>query len=156
MPSQKNKTLCITETAWLLQQHWVFLVSMCLCANWPLCSCSSTVESDLLKYILLFLCSEAHASALESSLRNLGVEKLSKDEVQKMPWEILESKIGNWIHFMRIAVRIFVGLTKWHYNIHLVTHSAWNRWNFFLQGSASSVTKFLNAAILWGINVFPR
>lgn len=51
------------------------------------------------------MCSEARASALESSLKNLGVEKLSKDEVQKMPWEILESKIGNWIHFMRIAVR---------------------------------------------------
>ncbi|VAH39144.1 unnamed protein product [Triticum turgidum subsp. durum] len=50
--------------------------------------------------------SEARASALESSLKNLGVEKLSKDEVQKMPWEILESKIGNWIHFMRIAVKL--------------------------------------------------
>nr|CAB3486238.1 unnamed protein product [Digitaria exilis] len=56
------------------------------------------------------MCSEARASALESSLKNLGVEKLSKDEVQKMPWEILESKIGNWIHFMRIAIdTIFVG-----------------------------------------------
>ncbi|EEE61943.1 hypothetical protein OsJ_16696 [Oryza sativa Japonica Group] len=50
--------------------------------------------------------SEARASALESSLKSLGVEKLSKDEVQKMPWEILESKIGNWIHFMRIAVKL--------------------------------------------------
>ncbi|CAN6236724.1 unnamed protein product [Urochloa humidicola] len=50
--------------------------------------------------------SEARASALESSLKNLGVEKLSKEEVQKMPWEILESKIGNWIHFMRIAVKL--------------------------------------------------
>lgn len=50
--------------------------------------------------------SEGRASALESSLKNLGVEKLSKDEVQKMPWEILESEIGNWIHFMRIAVKL--------------------------------------------------
>ncbi|KAG8043976.1 hypothetical protein GUJ93_ZPchr0458g22323 [Zizania palustris] len=50
--------------------------------------------------------SEARSSALESSLKHLGVEKLSKDEVQKMPWEILESKIGNWIHFMRIAVKL--------------------------------------------------
>lgn len=31
-------------------------------------------------------------------------EKLSKDDVQKMQWEVLEAKIGNWIHFMRIAV----------------------------------------------------
>ena len=41
---------------------------------------------------------------LEESLRKLGVEKLSKDDVQKMQWEVLEAKIGNWIHFMRIAV----------------------------------------------------
>lgn len=41
---------------------------------------------------------------MEQTLRKLGVEKLSKDDVQKMPWEALEAKIGNWIHFMRIAV----------------------------------------------------
>lgn len=44
------------------------------------------------------------ASALEQSLRKLGVERLNKDDVQKMQWEVLEAKIGNWIHFMRIAV----------------------------------------------------
>uniref|UniRef100_A0ACD5WKS8 Uncharacterized protein n=1 Tax=Avena sativa TaxID=4498 RepID=A0ACD5WKS8_AVESA len=68
------------------------------------------------------LYSEARASALESSLKNLGVEKLSKDEVQKMPWDVLETKKENWIQFTRTAV------------------------NFFLLGSDSSVTKFLNAA----------
>ncbi|XP_020272304.1 exocyst complex component EXO70A1-like isoform X2 [Asparagus officinalis] len=50
--------------------------------------------------------SETRASALELSLRKLGVEKLSKDDVQKMQWEVLEAKIGNWIHFMRIAVKL--------------------------------------------------
>lgn len=50
--------------------------------------------------------SEARASALELTLKNLGVEKLSKDEVQEMPWEILVDKLGNWIHFMQIAVKI--------------------------------------------------
>ncbi|KAJ4786527.1 Exocyst subunit exo70 family protein A1 [Rhynchospora pubera] len=49
---------------------------------------------------------DARASALEMSLKNLGVEKLSKEEVQKMQWESLEAKIGNWIHFMRIAVKL--------------------------------------------------
>ncbi|OAY67927.1 exocyst complex component EXO70A1-like [Ananas comosus] len=49
---------------------------------------------------------EARSSALEMSLKNLGVEKLSKEEVQKMQWESLEAKIGNWIHFMRIAVKL--------------------------------------------------
>ncbi|XP_058109076.1 exocyst complex component EXO70A1-like isoform X2 [Magnolia sinica] len=53
---------------------------------------------------------EMRASALEQSLRKLGVEKLSKDDVQKMQWEVLEAKIGNWIHFMRIAIEsVFKG-----------------------------------------------
>ncbi|WOL11871.1 exocyst complex component EXO70A1-like isoform X2 [Canna indica] len=56
---------------------------------------------------------EARASTLESSLRKLGVEKLSKDDVQKMQWEALETKIQNWIHFMRIAVKLlFAGERK--------------------------------------------
>ena len=53
-----------------------------------------------------FLYRDTRASVLEQSLRKLGVEKLSKEDVQKMQWEVLEAKIGNWIHFMRIAVRI--------------------------------------------------
>lgn len=51
---------------------------------------------------------DARASTLESSLRKLGVEKLNKDDVQKMQWEALETKIQNWIHYMRIAVRIYI------------------------------------------------
>ncbi|XP_052198809.1 exocyst complex component EXO70A1-like [Diospyros lotus] len=49
---------------------------------------------------------EIRATALEQTLRKLGVEKLSKEDVQKMQWEVLEAKIGNWIHFMRIAVKL--------------------------------------------------
>ena len=56
----------------------------------------------------LFISREIRAAVLEQSLRKLGVEKLSKDDVQKMQWEVLEAKIGNWIHFMRIAVRIYL------------------------------------------------
>lgn len=41
---------------------------------------------------------------MEQSLRKLGVERLGKEDVQKMQWEVLEAKIGNWIHFMRISV----------------------------------------------------
>ncbi|KAF3788795.1 Exocyst complex component [Nymphaea thermarum] len=56
---------------------------------------------------------DSRATVLEQSLRKLGVEKLSKDEVQKLQWEVLEAKIGNWIHFMRIAVKIlFAGERK--------------------------------------------
>uniref|UniRef100_A0A0D3HRN9 Exocyst subunit Exo70 family protein n=1 Tax=Oryza barthii TaxID=65489 RepID=A0A0D3HRN9_9ORYZ len=46
---------------------------------------------------------DSRGSALEVSLRKLGVEKLSKDDVQRMQWEALEAKIGNWTQFMRIA-----------------------------------------------------
>ncbi|KAK4337716.1 hypothetical protein RND71_042203 [Anisodus tanguticus] len=49
---------------------------------------------------------DRRSPVLEESLRKLGVEKLSKDDVQKMQWEVLEFKIGNWIHFMRIAVKL--------------------------------------------------
>jgi exocyst complex protein 7 len=50
---------------------------------------------------------------MEQSLRKLGVERLTKDDVQKMQWEVLEAKIGNWIHYMRIAVRIYLTLIWW-------------------------------------------
>ncbi|KAJ6425647.1 hypothetical protein OIU84_026258 [Salix udensis] len=49
---------------------------------------------------------DTRASVLEQSVRKLGVERLSKDDVQKMQWEVLEAKIGNWIHYMRIAVKL--------------------------------------------------
>ncbi|XP_068316139.1 exocyst complex component EXO70A1-like [Pyrus communis] len=49
---------------------------------------------------------DTRASVLEQSLRKLGVERLTKDDVQKMQWEVLEAKIGNWIHYMRIAVKL--------------------------------------------------
>lgn len=54
------------------------------------------------------LCRDIRSVVLEESLRKLGVEKLSKDDVQKMQWEVLEAKIGNWIHFMRIAVSLLL------------------------------------------------
>lgn len=56
--------------------------------------------------LYLLLTRDTRSVVLEESLRKLGVEKLSKEDVQKMAWEVLEAKIGNWIHFMRIAVSI--------------------------------------------------
>ncbi|CAI9090100.1 OLC1v1024791C1 [Oldenlandia corymbosa var. corymbosa] len=50
--------------------------------------------------------SESRGLVMEQSLKKLGVERLSKDDVQKMQWEVLEAKIGNWVHFMRIAVKL--------------------------------------------------
>nr|VDD34745.1 unnamed protein product [Brassica oleracea] len=56
--------------------------------------------------LLLQIYRETRTFVLEESLRKLGVEKLSKEDVQRMQWEVLEAKIGNWIHFMRIAVKL--------------------------------------------------
>ncbi|XP_057463405.1 exocyst complex component EXO70A1-like [Actinidia eriantha] len=65
------------------------------------------------KQQLLKIYRYTRSSVLEESLRKLGVEKLSKDDVQKMQWDVLEAKIGNWIHFMRIAVKLlFAGERK--------------------------------------------
>lgn len=47
---------------------------------------------------------DVRSATLEQSLRKLGVEKLTKEDVQKMQWEALEGKIGNWIQYMRAAV----------------------------------------------------
>ncbi|KAL6496359.1 hypothetical protein OROGR_029617 [Orobanche gracilis] len=56
---------------------------------------------------------EARSAALELTLKKLGVERLGKEDVQKMQWEVLEAKIGNWIHFVRIAVKLlFAGEKK--------------------------------------------
>ncbi|XP_019186366.1 PREDICTED: exocyst complex component EXO70A1-like [Ipomoea nil] len=55
---------------------------------------------------------EVRASSVEQSLRKLGVERVSKEDVQKMQWEVLEAKIGNWIHYMRIAVKLLFPAEK--------------------------------------------
>ncbi|CAM6096008.1 unnamed protein product [Calypogeia fissa] len=56
---------------------------------------------------------DVRSATLEQSLRKLGVEKLSKEDVQKMQWEALEGKIGNWIQYMRAAVKLlFAGERK--------------------------------------------
>jgi exocyst complex protein 7 len=51
---------------------------------------------------------DARRSALELTLRKLGVEKLSKDDVERMQIDALEAKIGKWTQFMRIAVRVLL------------------------------------------------
>ncbi|XP_019186367.1 PREDICTED: exocyst complex component EXO70A1-like [Ipomoea nil] len=52
---------------------------------------------------------DIRVSSVEQSLRKLGVERVSKEDVQKMQWEVFEAKIGNWIHYMRIAMDIIFG-----------------------------------------------
>ncbi|XP_002960879.2 exocyst complex component EXO70A1, partial [Selaginella moellendorffii] len=49
---------------------------------------------------------EVRSSFLEDSLRKLGVENMTKEDVQKMQWEVLESKIGSWIQSMKVSVKL--------------------------------------------------
>jgi exocyst complex protein 7 len=50
--------------------------------------------------------------ALEESLFGLGVEKLSIDEVQRMPWAAQEDKIRKWIQAMKVGVKVLFASEK--------------------------------------------
>ncbi|GLJ36472.1 hypothetical protein SUGI_0732370 [Cryptomeria japonica] len=49
---------------------------------------------------------EIRLSCLNQTLLKCGVDKLSKDDVQKLSWESFEAKIGTWIQCLQIAVKI--------------------------------------------------
>ncbi|XP_068660921.1 exocyst complex component EXO70A1-like [Aristolochia californica] len=51
-------------------------------------------------------------SVVDSSLRQLGVEKLSIGDVQRLGWDALESKIRKWIRVAKICVRILFASEK--------------------------------------------
>ncbi|XP_010482596.1 PREDICTED: exocyst complex component EXO70A1-like [Camelina sativa] len=55
---------------------------------------------------------DTRRAVLEQSLQKLGVERFSKDEVHKMKWDILGAKIKNWIHYMRISVKLLFAMEK--------------------------------------------
>ncbi|CAL9196804.1 exocyst complex component EXO70A1-like [Musa acuminata AAA Group] len=48
----------------------------------------------------------ARKAAVDVCFRNLGVEKLSIGEVQRLEWDALEAKIRRWIRAARVCVRI--------------------------------------------------
>lgn len=117
-----------------------------------------TLRTIYKKYVASIILREIRAPVLEQSLRKLGVEKLSIDDVQKMQWEVLEAKIGSWIHFMRIAVRIDIEFI--HQMCCLVFSTIWlclkHRSNCYLQRNGESVIKFLKALILSRTSVLLR
>ncbi|CAN1764901.1 Exocyst complex component EXO70A1 [Linum perenne] len=76
-------------------------------ANQLLAKSISKLEEEL--KTLLYNYRDTRATVLEQSLRKLGVEKLTKVDVQRLQWEVLEAKIGNWIHFMQISFEIVFG-----------------------------------------------
>ncbi|XP_020965928.1 exocyst complex component EXO70A1 isoform X3 [Arachis ipaensis] len=58
---------------------------------------------------LLRIYRDARSNWLEESIQIFGVEKLNNDDAQKLQVEILEAKIGSWIHIMPIAFKLFAG-----------------------------------------------
>ncbi|MED6135332.1 hypothetical protein PIB30_045451 [Stylosanthes scabra] len=50
---------------------------------------------------------DVRSNWLEESIQRFGVEKLNNDDAQKLQWELLEAKIGSWIHLMPIAAKLF-------------------------------------------------
>lgn len=51
-------------------------------------------------------------SVLDSSFRRLGVEKLSIGDIQRLDWEVLETKIRRWIRAAKVCVRILFASEK--------------------------------------------
>lgn len=98
--------------------------------------------------------SDSRSTVLEESLRKLGVEKLSKDDVQRMQWELLEAKIGNWIHFMRIAVRtdLIFAFSFLFLLCFLMFRLSMSRSSCSLLENEKYVIKYSKALILLGIN----
>lgn len=51
-------------------------------------------------------------SSIESSLRKLGVEKLSIGDIQRLEWDQLEKKIRKWIRAARSCIRVLFSSEK--------------------------------------------
>ncbi|OMO66074.1 Exocyst complex protein Exo70 [Corchorus olitorius] len=51
-------------------------------------------------------------SAVDSSFRKLGIEKLSIGDIQRLEWEALESKIRRWIRAAKVCIRILFASEK--------------------------------------------
>ncbi|KAL5716899.1 hypothetical protein ACHQM5_010004 [Ranunculus cassubicifolius] len=49
-------------------------------------------------------------SIVDEGLYHLGIEKLTQAQINKLNWDVLESKIKNWVHAVKVAVKtIFSG-----------------------------------------------
>ena len=51
-------------------------------------------------------------SAVDSSFRRLGIEKLSIGDIQRLDWDVLEVKIRRWIRAAKVCVRILFASEK--------------------------------------------
>ncbi|RDX99248.1 Exocyst complex component EXO70H1, partial [Mucuna pruriens] len=63
------------------------------------CMVSAGYSKECVKIYILM-----RKSIVDETLYHLGVEKLSFSQVQKMDWEVLESKIKCWLNAVKVAV----------------------------------------------------
>ncbi|KAL9235507.1 hypothetical protein vseg_010259 [Gypsophila vaccaria] len=51
-------------------------------------------------------------SSVDSSFRNLGIEKLSIGDIQRLEWDALENKIRHWIKAAKVCTRVLFASEK--------------------------------------------
>lgn len=51
-------------------------------------------------------------SAIDASFKNLGIEKLSIGDIQRLEWEVLENKIRRWIKAAKVCIRTLFASEK--------------------------------------------
>ncbi|KAJ9559765.1 hypothetical protein OSB04_004925 [Centaurea solstitialis] len=51
-------------------------------------------------------------SAVDSTFKKLGVEKLSIGDIQRLEWEALNAKIGKWIRAAKVCIRVLFASEK--------------------------------------------
>lgn len=59
----------------------------------------------------VFVCSRK--AVLEESLQKLGFERLTIEDVQRMPWDFLESEIFKWIRIMKLTIGVLFQSEKY-------------------------------------------
>ncbi|RYR46744.1 hypothetical protein Ahy_A07g032533 [Arachis hypogaea] len=68
-------------------------------------ACLARAE-DMLQHAMFRLEDEFRREFLEESLSRLGLQKLSIEEVHKMPWQDLEDEIERWIKASNVSLKI--------------------------------------------------
>ncbi|KAK9734440.1 hypothetical protein RND81_04G139800 [Saponaria officinalis] len=51
-------------------------------------------------------------SSVDASFRNLGIEKLSIGDIQRLEWDALENKIRHWIKAAKVCIRVLFASEK--------------------------------------------
>ncbi|PRQ53380.1 putative exocyst complex component Exo70, cullin repeat-like-containing domain-containing protein [Rosa chinensis] len=94
-------------------------------------------------------CTQAYTNlrrdALDECLSYLEIQKLSIEDVRKMEWVSLNSKIRRWVWVMKIFVRIYLASEKW-LSEQIFEELGPVRLDCFVEASKASILQLLNFA----------